>query len=439
MLYPDQTFEIPKDAELILNVLTNAGHEAFVVGGCVRDVILHRTPGDWDITTSATPEQVKGLFHKTIDTGIEHGTVTVMIHHVGYEVTTYRIDGEYEDGRHPKSVEFTKNLVEDLKRRDFTINALAYNPSVGLVDEFGGIEDLGKKVIRCVGNPLHRFTEDALRILRAIRFSAQLDFTIEQETLSAISQIAPNLLKVSHERIRVEMHKLICSAHPEKIALCESTGITDHVLCWLADMKKTPMDEKYQASDLLLHSIAVMQKVPAERELRWAALLHEIGRITEHPENAQDAAELAGKILKDLRFDNKTIHTVKALVLFQNVIPKTDRISVRESIFQIDKQLYPLYLQLQKAKISCMNSTFAEQGLAVLDEIKKQYLDILARGECTEMKELAIRGADLITAGIPKGPVIGDILNGLLREVLKDPSLNQKEKLLSMAEKYIQK
>lgn len=439
MLYPDQTFEIPKDAELILNVLTGAGHEAFVVGGCVRDVMLHRTPGDWDITTSATPEQVKGLFHKTIDTGIEHGTVTVMIHHVGYEVTTYRIDGEYEDGRHPKSVEFTKNLVEDLKRRDFTINALAYNPSVGLVDEFGGIEDLERKVIRCVGNPLHRFTEDALRILRAIRFSAQLDFTIEDETLSAISQIAPNLLKVSHERIRVEMHKLICSAHPEKIALCESTGITDHVLCWLADMKKTPMDENYQAPDLLLHSIAVMQKVPAERELRWAALLHEIGRITEHPQNAQDAAELAGKILKDLRFDNKTIHTVKALVLFQNVIPQTDRISVRESIFQIGKQLYPLYLQLQKAKISCMNSTCAEQGLAVLDEIEKQYLDILEQGECTEMKELAIRGADLISAGIPKGPVIGDILNGLLQEVLKDPSLNQKEKLLSMAEKYIQK
>ena len=206
---------LPEAVKKIINVLQSAGYEAWAVGGCVRDSILHREPDDWDITTSARPEQVKVLFHRTVDTGIQHGTVTVLVDRVGYEVTTYRIDGEYEDSRHPKEVTFTASLQEDLRRRDFTINAMAYNEEAGLVDIFGGIEDISKKVIRCVGDAKERFTEDALRMMRAVRFSAQLGYDIEEATRLAICELSQTLEKISAERIRTELLKLLVSPHPE--------------------------------------------------------------------------------------------------------------------------------------------------------------------------------------------------------------------------------
>lgn len=225
----DVRIEMPYEAEWIIRKIRERGFEAFAVGGCVRDTLLGRTPGDWDITTSAKPEEVKAIFGKTVDTGLQHGTVTIIKNRKGYEVTTYRIDGEYRDGRHPDSVEFTSSLLEDLKRRDFTINAMAYSHETGIVDAFDGMGDLEKKVIRCVGCPRDRFTEDALRILRAIRFAAQLGFSIEEETYQAIREIAPNLKNVSRERIQVELTKLLTSAHPEKIAMVEDTGISPYV------------------------------------------------------------------------------------------------------------------------------------------------------------------------------------------------------------------
>ena len=220
---------IPKQVEEILAGLRADGYEAFAVGGCVRDTLLGRVPGDWDITTSARPEQVKKVFGKTIDTGLQHGTVTVMREHVGYEITTYRIDGEYEDARHPKEVAFTSDLKEDLRRRDFTINAMAYSHETGIVDIFGGMKDLKEGVVRCVGNAVERFTEDALRILRAIRFSAQLNFTIEDETYAALTVIAPNLANVSKERIQAELTKTLLSDHPERILLVEETGMSPYI------------------------------------------------------------------------------------------------------------------------------------------------------------------------------------------------------------------
>ena len=201
--------QIPDPAARIIERIQGAGYEAYVVGGCVRDSILGRTPQDWDITTSATPDRVKALFPRTVDTGLQHGTVTVMMDREGFEVTTYRIDGEYEDSRHPKEVIFTPNLEEDLRRRDFTINAMAYNDTEGLVDLYGGIEDINAGIIRCVGEPLERFTEDALRILRAVRFSAQLGYKIEEKTRNAIRQIAPNLAHISAERISAELSKIL--------------------------------------------------------------------------------------------------------------------------------------------------------------------------------------------------------------------------------------
>ncbi len=215
--------EIPKNAETILHILEKAGYEAYVVGGCVRDSILGRSPDDWDITTSAKPEQVKALFHRTVDTGLQHGTVTVLMEKEGYEVTTYRVDGEYEDGRHPKEVTFTASLEEDLKRRDFTINAMAYKifRTGGPFRRTGGYE---RKIIRCVGDPLERFTEDALRIMRAVRFSAQLGFTIEEETRKALKVLAPNLKHVSAERIQVELVKLLMSPHPDYLGWLMKPG-----------------------------------------------------------------------------------------------------------------------------------------------------------------------------------------------------------------------
>ena len=230
--------QMPEDVKYILEKLNSAGYEAYAVGGCVRDSILGRIPDDWDITTSAKPEETKALFPRTIDTGIQHGTVTVMCNRVGYEVTTYRIDGEYEDSRHPKEVIFTADLLEDLKRRDFTINAMAYNhlededngdrtyKNVGLVDAFGGIEDIENKIIRCVGNPIHRFEEDALRMMRAVRFSAQLGYEIEEETKNAIGVLSGNLANISAERIQVELVKLLISNHPDYLRTAYETGMT---------------------------------------------------------------------------------------------------------------------------------------------------------------------------------------------------------------------
>ena len=211
--------QLPYEVEWVIGKIRDAGYEAFAVGGCVRDTLLGRTPEDWDVTTSARPEAVKAIFERTVDTGLQHGTVTVLKNRKGYEVTTYRIDGEYHDGRHPDSVEFTPNLLEDLKRRDFTINAMAYSHETGIVDEFGGMEDLKAGIVRCVGRPEDRFTEDALRLLRALRFSAQLGFEIEESTYAAIKTIAPNLAKVSKERVQAELTKLLLSAHPERRSL----------------------------------------------------------------------------------------------------------------------------------------------------------------------------------------------------------------------------
>ncbi|MBR0153830.1 MAG: CCA tRNA nucleotidyltransferase, partial [Lachnospiraceae bacterium] len=221
---------IPANAELILRSLEEAGHEAYIVGGCVRDALLGREPQDWDITTSALPEQVQALFRRTIDTGIQHGTVTVMFGKEAYEVTTYRIDGEYHDGRHPDQVTFTRSLEEDLKRRDFTINAMAYNPKRGLVDLFGGQKDLAERVIRAVGDARERFSEDALRMLRAVRFAGQLGFAIEEGTLEGIRALAPTLAKISQERIREELTKLLLSPQPELLETAIDTGMTAVIL-----------------------------------------------------------------------------------------------------------------------------------------------------------------------------------------------------------------
>lgn len=268
---------MPYEAEWIIDNIRSHGYEAFIVGGCVRDAVLGRIPGDWDITTSAKPEQVKEIFGKTVDTGLKHGTVTIIKHGSGYEVTTYRIDGEYLDGRHPETVEFTPDLREDLKRRDFTINAMAYSHETGIVDEFEGMEDLKRRVVRCVGCAKDRFTEDALRILRAVRFAAQLDFVIEDETYKAIAEIAPNLVHVSKERIQVELTKLLLSDHPEKIWMVDATGIAEYVTSGFTEVFERELESR-SSRDPLKECWAGIAALPTDKSHRWAGFLRHMQR-----------------------------------------------------------------------------------------------------------------------------------------------------------------
>lgn len=385
--------KLPASVKMVIDSLQAKGYEAYAVGGCVRDSILGRVPDDWDITTSATPYEVKKVFQRTVDTGLKHGTVTVLAGSHAHEVTTYRIDGEYEDSRHPKSVEFTRNLEEDLKRRDFTINAMAYSHETGIVDEFGGMADLAAGVIRCVGNPVDRFTEDALRILRAIRFSAQLNFSIEPETKAAITAIAPNLSKVSKERIQVELTKLLLSDHPEQMALVYETGISPYV------------------SDVFHHvdyrRMQVNPQLPKQKHIRWAAFL----------KNEEEAA--AVKILKDLKLDNDTIFRVQILNRWADRRIEADKVELRRAMSQMEPSLFDDLLILKQSG--------GEEGVEALKELAEE---IRRDGDCISLKELAVTGKDLLAAGMKPGKQVGDTLGGLLALVLEHPELNRKEILL---------
>ena len=422
---------IPEPARKIIDRLNEHGYEAYVVGGCVRDMILKREPGDWDITTSARPEQVKALFTRTLDTGIQHGTVTIMVGKEGYEVTTFRVDGDYTDGRHPDTVTFTPSLEEDLKRRDFTINAMAYNHNTGLVDIFGGREDIEGKVIRCVGNPTERFTEDALRILRAIRFSAQLGFEIKDATRQAITEIAPNLVHVSKERIQVELTKLLLSDRPEAMKLVYETGISPYV------------SETFHKMGEMIGDMPVT--VPAKKSLRWALFLR------------KGTPEQAVRILRDLKLDNDTIYQVKVLTgwIERSIcgeIALPDEMCTRENAAelefmpgaeskpQIRKVMSQMELELFDDLLNikmCLAKTAAKdsQSVAVrqLEKICALRDEIRADGNCISLKMLAVTGNDLIKAGMKPGKEMGSVLHELLDAVLENPELNKKEALLSLA------
>ncbi len=454
----DVTIQIPRAAEEIIDKLNKHGFEAYVVGGCVRDALMGRTPGDWDITTSAKPEQVKAVFGRTIDTGIRHGTVTILRGRTGYEVTTYRIDGEYEDGRHPKSVEFTSNLVEDLKRRDFTMNAMAYNRTDGLVDVFGGQQDMEARLIRCVGRAEDRFTEDALRILRALRFAAQLGFEIEAETEAAVRRLAPNLVHVSKERIQTELMKLLLSDHPDMIRKVFDCGAAAYVSETFAKIEPG--------------KIALSPRLPARKSLRWAALLR------------HQSAEEAKQILRELKLDNDTVASVGTLVEWWRQPVGQTQAEIRRTMSRMSPELFDDLLCLKEEILRyyelypCAGETggiTGSSGYSVntderyelcqheekidssesspaydikpnkeipdydrIPETSAQLADILAaaaeiraRGDCISLKTLAVTGNDLIAAGLRPGRELGAILARLLELVLEEPEKNTKEELMN--------
>lgn len=434
--------EIPAKANQIINCLTKAGYEAYVVGGCVRDAILGRSAADWDITTNARPEQVKALFSRTVDTGIQHGTVTVLLGREGFEVTTYRIDGEYRDGRHPAEVIFTPSLLEDLKRRDFTINAMAYNETEGLIDAFDGMGDLKRGSVRCVGDPRERFTEDALRILRAVRFSAQLNFGIEENTRQALTSFASSLTRISAERIQTELVKLLTSEHPEVFRTLYETGITAAILPEFDACMKTPQNHPHHCCCVGEHLLLALQSIEADKVLRLSALLHDIGKPATHIRDEQGVdhfhghgevgAEMAGSILRRLKFDNDTIYRVKHLVLVHDYlqIPPTLR-GVRRAVVRIGRDHFPDYLKLRQADIMAQNPSMQKEKLEALATLKGLYEQILKERNCLSLKELAVTGSDLIEGGLEPGPKLGEILKKLLELVIEHPEYNTKEYLLS--------
>lgn len=404
---PQLCLSIPPEAEYIIEKLEENGFEAYVVGGCVRDSLLGRTPVDWDITTKAAPEQVKAIFGRTIDTGIAHGTVTVMRGKEAYEVTTYRIDGEYEDGRHPRNVAFTPYLEEDLKRRDFTINAMAYSRSGGLIDIFEGKKDLAEKRIRCVGDPLDRFGEDALRILRAVRFSAQLGFDIDQETREAIITMAPNLARVSKERIHTELTKLLISPHPDYMNMVFEYGIAP----WIS---KT-------FGQIQAGHARISENLPSGVSIRWAAFLR------------YETEEAAQAVLKELKMDNDTIDRVKLLARWWQRPIGRDEKAIRKTMSLMPEDAYRDLLALKRCVADIPESP------KDLDEIFGLSQVIQQRGDCIRLKDLAVTGNDLIDQGMKPGKAMGRALSFLLDRVIEDPGKNERETLLAelRAEGYL--
>ena len=431
--------ELPRKVVLIIRNLQRHGYDAYAVGGCVRDSILNRKPEDWDITTSAKPEQVKRIFRRTVDTGIEHGTVTVLIGKDGFEVTTYRVDGLYEDGRHPKEVTFTSRLEEDLKRRDFTINAMAYNDDERLVDAFGGMRDLNYHLIRCVGDPKERFSEDALRILRAVRFSAQLAFPIEPETAEAIKSLAPNLEKISAERIQAELVKLLVSDHPERIQDACELGITKVVLPEWDDMVGVKQNTPHHKYDVAAHTVHALQNVKNDKVLRLTMLFHDMGKpvMKTTDENGRDhfkghaiaSEQIAKTVMKRLKFDNDTIRKVTKLVAYHDYRMEPTGANVRRAMHEIGVELFPYYLAVRLADTKAQSSYERRGKLENIIQIRELYRNALRNKECVTLKDLAVTGTDLINLGIAPGKELGTLLNELLDMVIEDPAWNQKGKL----------
>lgn len=397
---------IPKDVYYIIENIEKNGFEGFVVGGCVRDYILSDSAKDWDITTDALPEQIKSIFNHTVDTGIKHGTVTVVLNKENYEITTYRIDGEYNDSRHPETVTFTKKIEEDLSRRDFTMNAIAYNKTKGYVDPFLGIKDIENKLIKGVGDADKRFKEDALRMMRGVRFSAQLGFEIEEKTFKAIQDNKELIKNISVERIREEFLKLIKSEYIEKIYLLKESGLLDFIL---PEIK--PIFENLNKNVHILKFL--------EKDLRLAFLLSHLDE------------ETGIIILKRFKFDNKTINEIKIILRYFNNDFIDNRTETRKLMHKIEPEIFKKIVSIKFA-INRIENNLIE--CKKFDNIYDEIEDVIRKGQCYSLKDLAINGDDLKEIGITNGKQIGEFLKFALNIVLEKPEKNNKETLLKALE-----
>ena len=431
---------LPDYVEKIIDTLEGAGFEAYAVGGCVRDYLMGIIPDDYDVTTSANPDTVKLLFEKTYDTGIEHGTVTVLMDGVPVEVTTFRCEEAYIDNRKPSSVSFVKNLEEDLKRRDFTINALAYNKRRGIVDLFGGNGDIKKGEIKCVGNPEERFEEDALRMLRAIRFACKTGFNLTDDTKTAILKKAPLIKNVSKERIKAELEKAITSKHKEKLYLFYELGISKQIAPWLDFCMKTPQNTQYHMYNVGTHMLKALEYAKPDKDVCWAALLHDVGkpykRITDkngvdHFKGHEEiSAQIADEIMRELKFDNRSRLRIKKVIALHRFEYEHSPYGIKKAICHCGRENFDLLLSLMEADSKAHSQSTALERLKTLDLIKEIYESV--KDDPITLKELKINGNDLKALGYCGGE-IGIVLERLLDNVLKDKNLNQKNKLLQLA------
>ncbi|MBM7834094.1 CCA tRNA nucleotidyltransferase [Clostridium sardiniense] len=439
---------IPDKVKFIIDTFYENNYEAFMVGGCIRDSLLLKEPKDYDIATSATPTITESLFDKTIPTGIKHGTITVLIDKEPFEVTTYRIEGKYKDNRRPDEISFVTDIKDDLSRRDFTINAFAYNSREGLKDYFNGLEDLKNRIIRTVGNSDKRFNEDALRILRAIRFSAQLNFEIEENTLNAIKKNKELLENISAERIRDELCKILISDNPRKgLIFLRDCGVLNIIIPELIPLIGFNQRNRYHHEDIFNHTLSVVENTPNNLALRLSALFHDIGkpdcffidadgngRFFGHNNVSEEIAE---GILTRLHFDNKTIKTVCILIKeHMNVLDNPSNVAIKRLINRVSVDNIHLLYSLQEADIKSLK--IPDKALSKLNIMRDKTKFILESKAPTSTKDLAIDGGTLIRElSLVPGKIIGDTLNHILQLVLDDPDLNNKDILLSEAKEYL--
>lgn len=436
---------LPKNVKLIIDILNKNGFEAFVVGGCVRDSIIGLTPHDWDICTNAKPEEIKNCFlnFNTFDSGLKHGTISIVIDGEVYEVTTYRIDGTYSDNRRPDSVTFTSDIAKDLARRDFTINAMAYNEQYGLLDPYEGRNDLSEKIIRCVGNSDFRFNEDALRIIRALRFASVYDFVIENETSESISKNADLLKNIAVERISVEFNKLLCGNGAEEIL----NNYRDVIAVFIPEIK--PMFDysqhtKHHNRDLWRHTTYSVKSIDKMPLLRMSMLLHDIGKpkackrdedgtchFKGHPKYS---AEIAETILHRLKYPTDFIGTCITLIKYHDVRFNGSKRQLRHVMSAIGDKNVELLLKIQRADIMAQSDYKHKEKLEKLDLACRVYEEILADKDCFTLKQLEINGNDIKKLGVTEGVKIGKILKMLLSLVIEDKLENEKSALLNKAE-----
>jgi len=436
--------DMPKNVDIAINLLQSAGFEAYAVGGCVRDSLLGKTPNDWDITTSAKPEDMKSVFAEfhCIDTGIKHGTVTVVIDGEPLEITTFRLDGEYEDNRHPKSVTFTSNLGADLGRRDFTVNAMAYSKMTGTVDLFGGQNDLKNKIIRCVGDPDRRFNEDALRILRALRFASALDFEIEEKTAQSLLKNRALLGNISEERIAKELLKLVCGKGAKRI-LTDFAPVLFEILPELQPMYKNSHDNPHHCYDIYEHTLIAVDSIDSEPTLRFAMLLHDCGKpaVKKFDENGvahfyghqRISAEISAQILARLKVSNKFRDEILFLVsnhdrweLYEN----TEKMPRYLSKFGLDGVLN--LLKVMRADVLAQSPEYRYR-LDQIADAEETAKNLAAQKPCLSLSELQINGRTLMDIGIPQGRKLGAVLAQLLDEVIDGVTKNTQEALTTRA------
>lgn len=435
---------LPVKVEKLLGILEANGHEAFIVGGCVRDSLINRTPDDWDICTSARPDEIIESFKDfhVIETGLQHGTVTVLVENEAFEITTYRIDGDYSDGRHPDRVTFTSQISEDLSRRDFTINAMAYNPLTGLIDPFNGQDDLETGIIRCVGDPATRFSEDSLRILRAVRFASQLDYLIENSTIHAMYECLSLLNRVAAERIRVEFEKLLCGQAAFRI-LSEHREIIAEFIPEIIPMFDLYQHNNYHIYDVWTHTLHTVAQIPAIPVLRLTAFFHDIGKpgtMTITEENwghfyghERHGAEITNDILSRLRYDNHTRETITTVIDAHKIVFQPTEKHARRCLNKLGEDRLRMLIDLELSDVKSQNPEYTSERVERILTFAEKVDKVIAAAQCFSLKHLDISGHDLIKAGIPQGPEIGHIMNLLLEQVIEGDLPNCKSALLKEA------